>query len=228
MLTEEYGYLQNGDHATSVVNRTTQKIGDNTIRTRYSYDKRGNITEIRDGFNRVKSSYEYDELSRLVKENDIEFGYDTCGNILYRRDVESGEIVAYEYDGDRLMSFGGKKFAYDPLGNPTLYKDKPMTWDFRNLESYKGVKFKYNAQGLRKSKTCGNVQTEYFWAGDKLIGESRKKTIFDTEYLYERAEHYIYADYTHKSGFHKLEGSLCLIFDTLLHGQKKEKVFRFV
>jgi RHS repeat-associated protein len=48
-----------------------------------------------------------------------------------------------------------------------------MKWDFKNLRSYKGCVFTYNASGLRQTKTKGFERTKYFWAGDKLIGERR-------------------------------------------------------
>lgn len=172
-----YSYLQKGDHASNLVSRVTQKIGNETIRTRYVYDNSSNISEIRDGYNNLISKYEYDGLNRLVHENDTEFGYDNNGNILYKKTGD--DVIKYEYDGGRLMSYNGEVFEYDVLGNPTTYRDKQMTWDFRNLSEYKGVQFKYAANGLRIKKTCGQNITEYFWAGETLIAEQRAQDFIE-------------------------------------------------
>ncbi|MDR0462096.1 MAG: DUF6531 domain-containing protein [Christensenellaceae bacterium] len=160
-------YVQRDDHATNLVSSVTN----GNDRVRYKYDDRGNITEIRDGFNRQLASYEYDELSRLTRENDTEIGYDNNGNILYRKNGD--DITEYRYNGDKLVSYNSELCEYDKLSNPSLYRDKNLGWDFRNLVRFDDVEFKYNANGLRITKQRGEVTTKYYWAGDRLLGETR-------------------------------------------------------
>lgn len=195
VVTEEYAYLQKGDHASSLVSRVTQKVGNTTKRTRYIYDTKGNITEVRDSFNRQLAEYEYDELNRLTKDGKTEFGYDNNGNILFKKTDD--EVIAYEYEGDKLLSFNGEECGdYDALGNPEVYRNKALEWDFRSLKKFGDAEFKYNANGLRISKTHGDTHSKFHWAGDKLIAEKRTKSTCDLQlngYIYEEG-HYVYAE----------------------------------
>ena len=89
-------------------------------------------------------------------------------------------------DGDKLMSLRDGatilNFTYDAIGNPTLYKNNAMTWDFRNLASYKGATFTYNATGLRTSKAVSSVTTDYIWADGKLLREKTASNTIDFIY----------------------------------------------
>ena len=55
------------------------------------------------------------------------------------------------------------------IGNPTTYRDNTLTWDGRQLASYNGISYTYDADGMRASKTVGTAKTEYFYSGDKLV-----------------------------------------------------------
>jgi len=77
-----------------------------TTRRRYTYDNQGNITRIH-ADSKLVASYAYDELGRLVKDNDVEITYDTTGNILQKG------TNTYHYNGDKLMIYNGQKFEYD-------------------------------------------------------------------------------------------------------------------
>jgi YD repeat-containing protein len=64
----------------------------------------------------------------------------------------------------------------DLLGNPTIYRDKNLTWSrVRNLTSFDDVTFNYNAAGNRISKTKGNLTTKYYYNGSQLLAEKRIK-----------------------------------------------------
>jgi len=172
-VTDQYGYFQHADSATNQINLHTQ----NGQRTRYEYDPNGNIIRTRNGFNKVVQEYEYDELNRLVKDNDTQIGYDNNGNILFKGDIE------YVYNSmGQLVRFGDEDgFAYDKLGNPKTYRGHRLSWNnLRNLESHDDIEFKYNVSGLRtyKSHQVGDTLHEsyYHWANDQLISETRVAT----------------------------------------------------
>ena len=134
-----------------------QGVGDNlTENTRYTYDNKGNITEIREN-GLLVNKYTYDSLSRLIREDNIPFNkttkysYDNGGNItnvlVYDLTLDSldtklpttANVYGYNSNGwkDQLMSYNNKSFAYDNLGNPTIYKDNVLTWEYgRLLASY--------------------------------------------------------------------------------------------
>ncbi|MCL2556589.1 MAG: RHS repeat-associated core domain-containing protein [Firmicutes bacterium] len=188
----DFSYYHHDSHATGLINTHTQKIGDDKTRKRYVYDGNSNITEIKDGFNRPIVKYEYDELNRLVREGNAEFGYDNNGNILFKKTGD--DITAYEYDGNRLISRtlsngDRERFEYDVLGNPTLYRGNNLSWsNLRNLDkitfSGQEIDFKYNAAGLRVKKEYEKqvdgedtlFESYYHWANDRLVSETRVTT----------------------------------------------------
>ena len=199
----EYSYFQHKDHATNLVNTHINIIGSSSgsvrERTRYVYDENGNIKEIRNGYNNIVAKYEYDELDRITKEENengqkTEYGYDNNGNILYKKTLSStGSAVStipYVYAGDRLLSYNNEKCVYDSLGNPTTYRGKSATWShLRNLASYGGFNFSYDAGGLRTLKrqsTSTSNATNYTWSSGKLLRESRKVNAVTTtiDYIY--------------------------------------------
>jgi len=184
---ERINYYQNGDNATSLITSIEHDNG----RTKYAYDKNGNISEIREN-GRLSVRYDYDGLNRIVREDNVRlnrsvtFDYDTNGNILSKNtyplsnsiDLISGEEIRYGYAGtgnrDRLTSFNGETFEYDVLGNPTVYRNNDLKWDnLKDLVQYNDVKFEYDAFGLRQRKIHNGTETEFCWSGSKLIAEKR-------------------------------------------------------
>jgi len=183
-------YCQKGDRVSNLVS----SVYHGSDRTNYRYDTKGNITEVLEK-GQIIAKYEYDNLNRLVKEEGIFgvvlYGYDNNGNILYKNNLTTGEILDYKYDRDKLIDFAGAKCVYDSLGNPTVYRDKDLSWNcLKNLKSYDGIQFGYNAEGLRVSKN----QTKYFYAGNRLIAEKRalltESDIDLGDYLDEGVDYY--------------------------------------
>ena len=74
---------------------------------------------------------------------------------------------------DQLFEYNGQKFVYDKLGNPTSYKNQTLVWSHgRQLDSFGNVAtYKYNACGLRISKTFDNFETKFFLNGSKIISQ---------------------------------------------------------
>ena len=135
---------------------------------KYAYDRMGNISRIDENGAPVVW-YKYDALNRLIREDNKAFGktwlysYDNNGNILCKRtinftlkeNVEESEFesVQYEYDGDKLLSYGTEICDYDAIGNPKTYRGKKVEWaNGRQMVSYNGTAFTYDGLGRRISK----------------------------------------------------------------------------
>ena len=190
--------------------RTTQ-IGWETIGNRtyeYTYDKVGNITQIREKLNggsySARVSYTYDALGQLVSEKNVDLGqkidytYDSGGNITQKKiyAYANGTVGAlqktinYTYDSawkDKLISYDGDSITYDAIGNPLTYRDDmSFTWQGRQMASAglngTAVTYKYNADGLRTYKKVGSTVSEYEYLGDKLIYEKRGNLQFHYRY----------------------------------------------
>ncbi len=167
----------------------------------YSYDMDGNITQIVDG-NGKKTSYVYDDLGQLTRENNEVQGktyvytYDNGGNRTSKttyaytigsvNDLTPTETQTYSYDstgawGDQLtlvQTAGGAwaLFSYDAIGNPIAYNGYLMTWDGRRLMTANGsgkeITYAYNGDGIRTSKTVNGVEHVYTLEGSRIVSES--------------------------------------------------------
>jgi RHS repeat-associated protein len=207
---KEIYYAKFGDHATKYVNSVWEGVnGKRDKNTRYSYDKNGNITRIREN-GKETVRYTYDSLNRLIREDNAvwkekigetvitgkteTYEYDNNGNILRKTKYPytlsekptGGTHVKYGYSlfdwKDRLFSYNGEIFKYDQLGNPTTYRNKAMQWEKgRNLASYNGHAFTYNAQGIRTSKTINGVETTYYLDGTRILAEERRDASSNSE-----------------------------------------------
>ena len=154
----------------------------------YGYDACRNITSYAsatDGKYSNNVTYEYDQMNRLVRENNQVFNrtsvyaYDAGGNITSRKDYAyttsaPGSVVSertYTYDGtmkDRLMSYNGQSIAYDACGNPTAYRGGSLSWTRgRLLASHSSgsrrYDFVYDGSGIRRERRIyvSGTLTEY-------------------------------------------------------------------
>jgi YD repeat-containing protein len=104
---------------------------------KYTYDKNGNITEIRNANNEIQNKYYYDDLGQLIREDNkagnytLLIKYDEAGNILGKSYIDfttsstsQTPTTTYTYGnsqwGDLLTSINGLPISYDGIGNPTL------------------------------------------------------------------------------------------------------------
>ena len=165
----------------------------------YEYDAVGNIKEITQGTTSI--TYVYDEANRLIRENNsilnqtITYEYDTWGNILNKKiyayttgtlPAEPASTVNYAYTnsdwGDQLIEYNGQTIAYDEMGNPTTYRGYTFGWRGKQLTSASNgtnsLTFAYNEDGLRQSKTCNDITTDYYYNGSVLIGMQRGQSKF--------------------------------------------------
>ena len=175
-----------------------KKSGDNfpiTENIKYKYDSMGNISRIEENGEPVVW-YKYDALNRLVREDNKTFGktwlysYDNKGNILskwetsftLKENAEESEFtrVQYEYDGDKLLTFGTESCAYDAIGNPTTYRGKSASWsNGRQMVTYDGTAFTYDGLGRRLSK--GNITYTYD-SNNRIIKQSN-----GIEFIYDNS-----------------------------------------
>ena len=181
-------YRKVGDRATNMPATVWYSTGNKINESiKYKYDKCGNISEIREN-GHLKTKYTYDSLNRLIREDNkycgttFVFSYDQNGNITERCEypytLKRGEELeelecthyTYDYEGDKLVNYNGETFAYNALGNPTIYRGKTANWLYgKLLANYNGVNFAYNGAGQRVSK--GNITFTYDSDG-KLIKQS--------------------------------------------------------
>ena len=148
-LAAEYIYYRKvGDHATNMpgsvfFGRKKGEILSISESVKYKYDNIGNICRIDENGEPVVW-YKYDALNRLIREDNKTFektwlySYDNKGNILSKRttsftlkeNAEESEFtsVQYEYDGDKLLTFGTEACEYDDIGNPETYRGKSVGW----------------------------------------------------------------------------------------------------
>ena len=147
----------------------------------YEYDAEERITKVTDSVDGV-TEYVYDELGQLVTEkhkanadgNAVTVNamtYDGYGNIL------SKNGKAYTYGDtvwkDRLTAYDGQAITYDAQGNPTSYLGHTLAWEKgRQLKSFDGIQYTYNANGIRTSKTVNGVTHTYTLDGTKILRET--------------------------------------------------------
>ena len=97
--------------------------------------------------------------------------YDNYGNIL--RKNNQWYTYGDEVWKDKLTAIGEKTITYDAQGNPTSYLGHALTWEKgRQLKSFDGNTYTYNANGIRTSKTVNGVKHSYILDGTKILRET--------------------------------------------------------
>ena len=157
-IRTSYSYLAgSGSNTTGLVSSISYT--DNGIaklpQLSYTYDNKGNILTVsQNGV--LNNSYTYDELDRLVREDNkdlnqtIIYTYDTRGNILKKEyyDYTTGTLgnivdtVNYTYDStwkDKLVNYDGETFAYDSIGNPTTYRGDSLSREKGRLLKFRST-----------------------------------------------------------------------------------------
>ena len=140
-----------------------EEIGDRGYE--YTYDKVGNITEIKEktasGTYAAKVTYTYDALGQLKRENNVDlnktivYNYDSGGNIVSKVEYPyttgtlgtATKTVSYGYDSawkDKLVSIvtgvnseeTTQNITYDAIGNPKTYRNgMTFTWQGRQMKT---------------------------------------------------------------------------------------------
>jgi len=201
VITDTLEYLTRKSGPTSLVKEHTKYIDglrdDSFV---YSYDKAGNI--IRIASDESNTRYVYDELNRLIREDNQTIGktylyrYDAGGNIVSRRQyaytlddepgtLESKNVFQYALSGhkDRLSAtiIGGtvQDVAYDDMGRPLSYKGSTLVWNKRGtLTSYGSTSFAYNSDGIRTSKGSSAFVLDGTRILEQITGANSLKPIY--------------------------------------------------
>ncbi len=88
--------------------------------------------------------------------------------------------IEYEYDGDKLLSYGTEICDYDEIGNPKTYRGKKVEWaNGRQMVSYNGTAFTYDGLGRRISK--GDISYIYD-SNNRIIKQSN-----GIEFIYDNS-----------------------------------------
>ena len=161
----------------------SQIILSNGTTLSYGYDAEERITSVVETYTvddtpvTNTTLYTYDELGQLLTEtingeavNTMK--YDNYGNIVEKNNK------AYIYGDatwkDLLTGFDGKTIEYDAQGNPVKYLGHTLTWEKgRQLKSFDGNTYTYNANGIRTSKTINGILHTYTLDGTKILCETR-------------------------------------------------------
>ena len=180
----------NGANGSKTALLATYQNGSDTAYA-YAYDDNGNISSITRGSTSV--TYQYNGANELIRENNgftnqtVTYEYDDWGNLTeknvyaYTTATDPGtptDTKTYDYDntdwGDQLTGYNGQTITYDPMGNPTMYRGKTLTWRGKQLtgiaDGTDTIAYSYDENGLRLQKTVNNVVTDYYYNGKVLIG----------------------------------------------------------
>ena len=150
-----YGYDAE-ERITSVVETYTVDETPVTNTTIYTYDVLGQLlTETVNG--KVVNSMEYDNYGNIKTKNGIAYTYDTTWK----------DLLLQVGTGDNST------ISYDDQGNPITHLGHTLTWEKgRQLKSFGGNTYTYNANGIRTSKTINGVKHEYTLDGTKILRET--------------------------------------------------------
>ena len=180
-VTEEHK-----DNAKVKSSATTQLVSQiflsNGMTLSYGYDAEERITSVVEHYEEDnvpvenKTLYTYDALGQLLTEtvngvvvNSME--YDNYGNIVKK----NGKVYTYGNGAwkDLLTSYNDQAISYDAQGNPTTYLGHTLTWEKgRQLKSFDGNTYTYNANGIRTGKTVDGIRHEYVLDGAKILRET--------------------------------------------------------
>ena len=178
-------------YATYRVEKEVIKAGNKTIATRtYTYDELGRVKKIEDDEFGDKE-YSYNDRGFLTNDNGTSITYEGNGNI-----KKYGSKI-YKYESvikDKLTEYDGYTVSYSSTSSLNIestgldymeYEGKRMTY-YENGGGY--ALFSYNEQGLRTSKDWYGTyssHSSYYYDGDRLVTEVRNSNRLD--FLYDEA-----------------------------------------
>ena len=173
---------------------------------RYTYNEAGDITQVRNENVALLEAYTYDGLGRLKTEQNVAgsfykvYTYDAGGNIELKQTytctassvvtstngLSLSKTDSFAYAGTwkyKLTAYNGNTYSYDANGNPASWKGLDATWEKgRQLKQLGNAAYKYNASGIRISKTVNGVEHRYTVEGIKILREEYGEHVLDFLY----------------------------------------------
>ncbi|MCK9199484.1 MAG: RHS repeat-associated core domain-containing protein [Bacilli bacterium] len=147
-LTTNYVEFFYYDDLTNALMMHELMFGSDYVITSYTYDERGNITNISRDANGVTST--------------ISLTYSSTGWLDQLQTITKGGVT-YNVSN------------YQTIGNPLNYRGYTVTYDQRSITGlFDGINtylYSYNANGIRTSKTVNGVITTYVLEESKIIQE---------------------------------------------------------
>lgn len=222
----EYGtWPSNTSFDSGLIESYSTKVNSNTATTyTYTYDVRGNITQIVDNTGKV-TKYYYDDIGQLTREDNpylnksYSYTYDKNGNRISKSTYQyttaatlpSELYQSYEYWqygnddwGDQLTSYMGTPITYDEIGNPLTYSNYEFEWEngrqLKKITVGLGMsvyEYTYNDEGIRTSKKVTGTTHYYTLNGSQILTE-QWGNIFIV-YLYDESGSPIGMQYRTKS-----------------------------
>ena len=206
---QSYYYYKtiSGNRTSTQVSKLETKIADFT----YTYDNRGNITGVSDGT--YTTTYTYDNLDQLIREDNPKinrtyvytysngnpvsrsaYNYTAPGvtptNVLQ---TYNWEYTAYTWK-DLLVKYNGVSLAYDSNGQITSLNGVALSWhDLGLLGSAGSTTYTYDTSGKRLSKTVNGVTTNFYYAGDLLVGQKKGNEVI--EFMFDSKGDYFGLEY---------------------------------
>ena len=198
LIDRQYSYLPGtgANNTTLLVSGLVNESASGTAISQfyYEYDALGNITKIWDKENpgsndQPIATYSYDSLGQLTAETvagrSYAYSYDTAGNLLSKSETINGttttDTLTYDTGAwkDRVASINGQSIPYYNMGRPETWRDGiGLSWGL--FTGYLAsatcgdttASYTYASDGLRLTKTIGDVEHKYIWQGSKLVSEA--------------------------------------------------------
>ena len=157
----------------------------------YGYDNFGNIISVNENDGENIKTYQYDGYGRLTYETNSRLGisrsyeYDNNG----RMRVFNDNVCFYDNRG-RLIQFDGVSYTYDNFGN-RLTNDAGERYEWtrgtllsKYSDGWNDSEYAYDWQGIRCKKQVNGKEIQYYYEGNKLLGEYNSDGV-KTWYYYD-------------------------------------------
>ena len=136
-----------------------------------SYDAKNQLFRHDSATQNASYTWDYDNAGNITAWKRYAYTTGTLGQALETRSYVYGDTTW----GDLLTSYNGQTIGYDAMGNMSSYNGMSYTWKGRELSKIQGggntYSYKYNAAGVRVSKTVNGTTTEYFLNGSQILAQ---------------------------------------------------------
>lgn len=160
----------------------------------YSYDENNNRKEMTVG-NKL-TAYKYNKNDELIRTDTLNIKTEKDNVVIYKYDKNGNDVGTINRYESSNNNHDDVYIDVDfTLGSNRLNENVVNEYDAENrlIRSFTGeykVKFTYDADGLRTSKTMNGEKTIYVWDGDKLVlelsenGDVKKKYVRGIDLIY--------------------------------------------